>query len=183
MSDFETAARPYAKAIFELATGEGNLQSWSDSLQLAAAVASDADMQAMLELPSMLASEQCELFLSVMSGVKNAPEVGADFKNLVALLAENNRLAVLPSIATGFETLKQEAEGKVEVHVRTARKLSATQQDAMAKSLAKKLGKEISVTTEIDESLIAGAIIQAGDMVIDGSAKGRLDKLTTLLNK
>ena len=183
MSDFETAARPYAKAIFELASAEGNLQSWGDTLQVAAVIASDADMQAMFELPSMLSKQQCELFLSVMSGVKNAPEVSADFKNLVALLAENNRLAVLPSIATAFETLKQEAEGKIEVRVRTAQKLSVKQQDAMAKSLAKKLGKEISVTTEIDESLIAGAIIQAGDMVIDGSAKGRLDKLTTMLNK
>ena len=183
MSDFETAARPYAKAIFELASAEGNLQSWGDTLQVAAVIASDADMQAMFELPSMLSKQQCELFLSVMSGVKNVPEVSADFKNLVALLAENNRLAVLPSIATAFETLKQEAEGKIEVRVRTAQKLSVKQQDAMAKSLAKKLGKEISVTTEIDESLIAGAIIQAGDMVIDGSAKGRLDKLTTMLNK
>jgi F-type H+-transporting ATPase subunit delta len=183
MSDFETAARPYAKAIFELATGEGNLQDWGDSLQVAAVVASDAGMQAMFELPSMLASEQCELFLSVMTGVKDAPEVSADFRNLVALLAENNRLVVIPSIATNFETLKQEAEGKIEVQVRTAQKLSAKQQEAMAKSLAKKLGKEITVTTEIDESLIAGAIIRAGDMVIDGSAKGRLDKLTTVLNK
>ena len=183
MSDFETAARPYAKAIFELATGEGNLQGWGDSLQVAAVVASDVDMQAMFELPSMLASEQCELFLSVMTGVKDAPEVSADFKNLVALLAENNRLAVLPSIATIFETLKQEAEGKIEVHVRTAQKLSAKQQEAMAKSLAKKLGKEISVTTEIDESLIAGAIVRAGDMVIDGSAKGSLNRLTTMFYK
>ena len=183
MSDFETAARPYAKAIFELASAEGNLQGWGDSLQVAAVIASDADMQAMFELPSMLASEQRELFLSVMSGVKDAPEMSVDFKNLVALLAENSRLMVLPSIATAFETLKQEAEGKIEVQVRTAQKLSAKQQEAMAKSLAKKLGKEISVTTEIDESLIAGAIIQAGDMVIDGSAKGRLDKLTTMLNK
>lgn len=183
MSDFETAARPYAKAIFELATSEGNLQGWGDSLQLAGVVASDADMQTMFELPSMLASEQSDLFISVMSSVKDAPEVSADFKNLIALLAENNRLAVLPSIAVSFETLKQEAEGKIEVRVRTARKLSTSQQDAMVKSLARKLGKKISVTTEIDESLIAGAIIQAGDMVIDGSAKGRLDKLTTVLNK
>ena len=183
MSDFKTASRPYAKAIFELASAEGNLQVWGDSLQVAALVASDADMQAMFELPSMLASEHCELFLSVMSGVKDAPEMSDDFKNMVALLAENGRLSVLPSIATTFETLKQEAEGKIEVRVRTAKKLSARQQDAMVKSLAKRLGKEISVTTEIDETLIAGAIIQAGDMVIDGSAKGRLDKLTTVLNK
>ena len=183
MSDFETASRPYARAIFELATSENNLQDWGDSLQVAAVVASDADMQAMFELPSMLASEQRDLFISVMSVVQGAPELSADFQNLIALLAENNRLAVLPSIAVSFETLKREAEGKIEVQVRTARKLSASQQDAMAKSLAKKLGKKISVTTEIDESLIAGAIIQAGDMVIDGSAKGRLNKLTTVLNK
>ena len=68
MSDFETAARPYAKALFELASEEGNLQAWGDSLQLATAVASDADMQAMFESPSMLVSEKKELFLSVMSG-------------------------------------------------------------------------------------------------------------------
>jgi len=183
MSDFETAARPYAKALFELASSEGNLQAWGDSLQLAALVASDVDMQAMFELPSMLASEQSDLFLSVMSGVKDAPEVSADLKNLIALLAENNRLAAIPAITILFETLKQEAEGKIEVQVKTARKLTTTQQDAMAKGLAKKLGKKVSITTEIDETLLAGAIIQAGDMVIDGSARGRLDKLTTMLNK
>ncbi len=109
--------------------------------------------------------------------------MSADFKNLIALLAQNGRLSALPSIATTFESLKQEAEGKIEVVVRTAQKLTAKQQSAMAKSLAKKLGKEINITTEIDETLMAGAIIRAGDMVIDGSAKGRLDKLTTVLSK
>ena len=183
MSDFDTVARPYAKAIFELASEDGKLPLWGDSLQVAAVVASDVDMQAMFQLPSMLANEHCELFLSVVSAVKDAPKMSADFKNLIALLAQNNRLAALPSIATAFESLKQEAEGKIEVVVRTAQKLSEKQQTAMAKSLAKKLGKEINITTEMDESLIAGAIIRAGDMVIDGSARGRLDKLATVLNK
>ena len=183
MSDFDTVARPYAKAIFELASEESSLQHWGDSLLVAAVVASDVDMQAMFQLPSMLANEHCELFLSVVSAVKDAPRMSADFKNLIALLAQNNRLVALPSIATAFESLKQEAEGKIEVVVRTAQKLSEKQQAAMAKSLAKKLGKEINITTELDESLIAGAIIRAGDMVIDGSARGRLDKLATVLNK
>ncbi|MCZ6882304.1 MAG: ATP synthase F1 subunit delta, partial [Gammaproteobacteria bacterium] len=75
------------------------------------------------------------------------------------------------------------AEGRIEVVVRTAQKLSGKQQAAMAESLAKKLGKEINITTEIDESLIAGAIIHVGDTVIDGSTRSRLDKLTTVLNK
>ena len=183
MSDFDTAARPYARALFELASDEGNLQAWQEILQLASAVASDADMQAMFELPSMLAKDRAEFFLSVMAGVKDAPEQTADFKNFVALLAENDRLAGIPAIVTAFETLKQEAEGKIEVQVTSAQKLTTQQQDAMAKSLAKKLGKEVSMTAEVDESLIAGAIIHAGDMVIDGSVRGRLEKLTTVLNK
>jgi F-type H+-transporting ATPase subunit delta len=183
MADFDTAARPYAKALFELASEEGNLQHWVDSLQVAAVVASDVDMQAMFELPSMRANERCELFLSVISAIKDAPRMSTEFKNLIALLAQNNRLAALPSIAATFESLKQEAEGKIEVVVRTAQQLSAKQQTAVAKSLAKRLGKDISITTETDESLIAGAIIRAGDMVIDGSARGRLDKLTAVLNK
>lgn len=183
MSDFDTAARPYARAVFELASSEGKLQAWGELLQIASAVAADADMQAMFELPSMLSKDLSELFLSVMSGVKDAPEPTPDFNNLVALLAENGRLAGLPAITAAFETLKQEAEGKIEVRITSARELTASQRDAMTKSLVKKLGKEVSVTTEIDESLIAGAIIRAGDLVIDGSARGRLEKLTSVLVK
>ena len=130
----------------------------------------------------MLASEQAELFLAVAVDSKKA-DINDDFRNLVALLAENGRLAVLPAIATGFETLKQEAEGKIKVHIRSARELTAEQQEKISKSLNKRLGKEVSVTTEIDESLIAGAVVTAGDVVIDGSASGRMEKLTNALNK
>ena len=183
MSDFDTTARPYARALFELASAESKLQEWHARLQLASVIASDPEMLAMLDLPSMLANEQSALFLSVASGVKNAPEASADFNNLIALLAENGRLQALPAISLAFETLKQQAEGTVEVQVRSALKLTAKQRDAISKSMVKKLGKEVSITAEVDDSLIAGAIIQAGDMVIDGSAKGRLDKLKTVLNK
>ena len=183
MSDFETAARPYARAIFELASEQGEMQRWNDTLQVAAVIASDADMQTMFDLPAMLASEQTDLFLSVYSGVKDAPEAGDEFKNLVALLAENDRLKSVPAIAINFESLKQAAEGKIEVQVKSAMALSDQQEGEIAKSLVKKLGKEVSITTEVDESLIAGAIIRAGDMVIDGSVRGRLDKLTIALDK
>ena len=183
MSDFETAARPYAKAVFELASEQGNLQNWDDSLQAAALIASDAQMQALFHSPSLLSSEQMDMFLSVYSGIKEAPEASDEFKSLISLLAENGRLASIPAIAINFETLKQAAEGKIEVQVKSAQELTGEQQDNIAKSLVKKLGKEVTITAEVDESLIAGAIIQAGDMVIDGSARGRLDKLTIALNK
>ena len=181
MADFETTARPYARAIFELAQDEGKLQQWQDKLQLAATIAADAGMRAVLEQPAMIASEIAGLFLSVAEAARL--EADSDFNNLIALLAENGRLATLPAIAALFETLKQEAEGKIEVQVRSAQELSAEQQDNIAKSMAKRLGKEVSITTEIDDSLIAGAIITAGDLVIDGSASGRMDKLTIALNK
>jgi F-type H+-transporting ATPase subunit delta len=181
MADFETAARPYAKAMFELAQEEGKLDQWQEKLSLAAAVAADADMKVFLEQPDVLPRELGELFLSVVSGA--GLDSDANFDNAVRLLAENSRLAALPAIADLFAILKQEAEGKIEVRVRSAQELSADQQDKIAKSMAKRLGKEVSISAEIDDSLIAGAVITAGDLVIDGSASGRIEKLTLAVNK
>ena len=181
MSDFETVARPYARAIFELAAEDGKLQQWQDNLQQAAVIAADADMHAMFEQPAITASELAELFLSV--GAAAGIEADADFKNLISLLAQNDRLAALPAISAQYATLKQDAEGKIEVKVCSALELSAEQQDKIASSMAKRLGKEVKITTEIDPSLIAGAIITAGDLVIDGSTSGRMQKLTIALNK
>ncbi len=181
MSDFETAARPYARALFELAVEESKLQQWQDKLEQAAAIAADADMIATFEQPAILPGEMTELFLSVATAA--GIDTDGHFNNLVGLLAENDRLASLPAISTQFAILKQEAEGKIEVTVRSAQELSAEQQDKIASSMAQRLGKQVSITTEIDSSLIAGAIVTAGDLVIDGSASGQMQKLTIALNK
>lgn len=183
MSDFETAARPYSKAIFELASETKTLADWSAVLQLAGLVASDDGMQAAITSPSILASQLSELFIEVMSSTEGGPDIDQQVKNLIKLLAENDRLSVLPAIAAGYEELKQQAEGTIEVQVTSARKLTAKQEKEMAGNLKKRLGKDVSISTEIDQSLIAGAIIKAGDLVIDGSARGRLNKLTSTLNK
>ena len=181
MSDFQTAARPYARAIFELASEEAELQAWQDRLEAAALVASDEAVDALLHQPTRIPGQLAELFQSVLrdAGVESS----GHFDNVIALLAENGRLAALPSIAAQFETLKREAEGKIEVRVRSAQELTDEQQQRIADSMAKRLGKEVTITAEIDESLIAGAIVTAGDLVIDGSASGRMDKLTVALNK
>ena len=181
MSDFETAARPYARAIFELASEEGKLEQWQDRLALAASIAADDGVDTLLHQPAMIPSELAGLFHSVMKDAGS--EADGDFDNLISLLAENGRLAALPSIAAQFEVLKREAEGKIEVRVRSAQELTDEQQQRIADSMAKRLGKQVSITTEIDESLIAGAIVTAGDLVIDGSASGRMDKLALALNK
>ncbi len=181
MADFETAARPYAKAFFEMAQADGKLDSWQQGLSLAAAIAADEQMKTFLEQPDVLPRELGDLFLSVLGGAGHDGDT--DFDNSIRLLAENSRLAALPAIEALFATLKQEAEGKIEVQVRSARELDEAQRDAIAASMTKRLGKEVSITTEIDESLIAGAIVTAGDLVIDGSATGRLDKLAIAVNK
>ena len=181
MADFETAARPYARALFELASEEGQLEQWQEFLQGAASISDDEQMQALFELPSLLASDLAKLFMSVAEGA--GLETDGDYANLISLLAENDRLAALPAIAEIFAVLKREADGRIEVRVRTARELTEEQQEKIAESMAKRLGKQVSITTEIDESLIAGAIVTAGDLVIDGSASGRMDKLAVALNK
>ncbi len=183
MSDFETVARPYSKAIFELASEQKDLQYWSDLLQVAASVASDDEMQALAVSPPIPHSDLADLFVSVMTALNDEVKVNDQARNLIALLAENSRLLALPEIAAGYETYKKEAEGVVEVKVTSARKLTAKQEKEIVTSMKKRLGKEVSVSSEIDQSLIAGAIIQAGDLVIDGSARGQLGKLTSLVNK
>ena len=180
MADFETAARPYARAFFEIGQEAGQLDAWQQGLALAAAIAVDGDMKGFLESPDVLPREIGEVFLSVLDGA--GLEADTDFNNAIRLLAENSRLPALPAIAALFATLKQEAEGKIEVQVRSAQELSPEQQEQIAGSMAKRLGKEVSLTTEIDESLIAGAVITAGDLVIDGSASGRIQKLSQAVN-
>ncbi len=181
MADFETAARPYARAFFELALEQGKLDRWQNGLELAAAVAVDADMKALLEQPDVLPRELGELFLSVLAGT--GLESDGDFDNAVRLLAENSRLAALPAIATQYATLKQEAEGKIEIQVRSAQALTAEQQEQITQNMAKRLGKEVKLVAEVDERLIAGAVITAGDLVIDGSASGQIEKLVHAVNR
>ncbi len=183
MSDFETVARPYSKAIFELASEQNNLQFWADTLQLAALVSADDEMKALVSSPSIMNEQLSELFVSVIAAIDTSADISQEVKNLINLLTENDRLLALPEIAKGFEGLKQEAEGAVEVIVRSARKLTAKQEAQIMDNLKKRLGKKISISAEVDKSLIAGAIITAGDLVIDGTALGRLNKMTSLLNK
>jgi len=181
MAEFDTAARPYARAFFELAQEEGRLDAWQDSLDVAAAIAADTDMRSFLDSPDALPREIGEVFLSVLEGAGHTAD--KDFGNAIRLLAENSRLAALPAIASQYAALKQEAEGRIEVRVVSAQELSAEQQQQIAESMAKRLGKQVTLSAEVDESLIAGAVITAGDLVIDGSASRRIEKLVSAVNR
>lgn len=178
MSDISTTARPYARAIFETARDKATMSDWSDALALMSAVSSDATMQELLDNPRMTKEQKGEIFAGIC-----ADKIDQSNKNLILLLAENERLGVLPAIAELYETLRSEAEGMVEAEVISAMPLSSDQESVLKESLKKKLGSDVSLTSSVDESLIGGVIIRAGDMVIDGSIKSQLASLSNALNR
>jgi len=172
MAELTTLARPYAKAAFAEAQEKNALEAWSDDLSVLAAYAADADMAAILVHPSLTAEQQAQALLDVCGDKLNEAA-----KNLVAVLAENKRLSLLPEVSVLFEELKAQLQNTVDVVVTTAFEMTDAQQTKLAESLKAKLKCEVRMSSEIDESLIGGAIIRAGDLVIDGSLTGKLSKL------
>ena len=177
MSELTTAARPYARAAFDIANAHSDQQKWTDMLAFMAAVAYDPTMAAVLDSPTLSQQQAADLFISVCEG--HIDERG---KNFIKLLAENDRIKLLPEIAALYQHYRAEAEGTIDAQVISASEVSESQLTKIAASLKQRLGKEVRLTSKIDASLIGGAIIRAGDMVIDGSVRGRLNKLSTVLS-
>jgi F-type H+-transporting ATPase subunit delta len=173
MSELTTAARPYARAVFETAEKSGALAKWSESLRFMGAIASNDDVVDLLAKPEMAKQTGAEAFIKICDG-----KLDDQAQNLVKTLAENDRLSLLPEMSVLFEVLKDEAEGSVEATVTTAKKLTKSEEEAMSSALKKRLGRDVKLNVGIDETLLGGAIIKAGDLVIDGSLIGRLNKMT-----
>jgi F-type H+-transporting ATPase subunit delta len=179
MADVSTVARPYAKALFDLANGERKLGEWSAALAAAAAVVGDADAKRALANPGFDDAARAALVGSVASALKGGELLASGSgKNFLQVLAENDRLTALPEIAAQFDALKAEAENRVNVTVTSATTVDGAIAEQIKKSLEKKLGRAVDLTLAVDASLIGGAIIQADDMVIDGSVRTRLQRLT-----
>jgi len=174
MAERITTARPYAKAIFALARTGNSLAATSTGLQRAATVVADPQVHELLGSPHVTPAQLAEL----VNGVAGLDDNG---RNFVALLAQNRRLGFLPEIAALFEQMKTEVENAVEVEVVAAAKLTPDQESRYAAALQKKLGRQVRLHTRIDDSLLGGAVLKAGDLVIDGSLKGRLERLATEL--
>jgi F-type H+-transporting ATPase subunit delta len=176
MAEKNTIARPYAQAAFSLAESQGNLKKWSDMLQLVAAVASDDAMQVLIGNPSIDSDRQIDTFIGICGD--GLDQYG---QNFVRVLAENKRLDVLPEVADLYEEMRAEAESTVEAEVTSAIPLSETQQTQLIAALKKRLGREVTLVTKTDENIIGGAIVRAGDLVIDASVTGQLEKLANTL--
>lgn len=178
MSELTTLARPYAKAVFEVAEAAGDMARWSDQLGFMAAVAHDPAMRAYLDSPRLTRDAVAQSFISVCEG-----RIDDQGKNLIRLLADNGRLTLLPEIAALYEVLRAGAEGKVEARVISAQPVSEAQKAGIIAALGRRLGREVELICEIDENLIGGAVIRAGDLVIDGSLRGRLEKMAASLSR
>ena len=173
MSQALTLARPYARAAFAIARDANALPAWSDALAFAARVAADPAVAALLGNPDLIQADATTLL---------APEgANATFGNFLGLLFENRRLSLLPEITGQFDELRFEAERVVKAKVTSAVALPAAELATIKAALAKRFGREVEVETAVDESLIGGAVIDAGDVVIDGSLKGKLGRLQAAL--
>ena len=181
MADNNTIARPYAQAVFEVASENKALDELERSLQAGKDLLGDGRVGAFLSNPALDDEQRLEFLQALFAKAVGKDSVFAGGSqhgtNLLKLLLENGRINVLPEIAEQFEALKAQIENSVDVVVTSATALSSGQQQAMAAALEKRLGRSINLETEIDENLIGGAVIKAGDVVIDGSLRASLDGL------
>jgi F-type H+-transporting ATPase subunit delta len=174
MSQALTLARPYARAAFSLARDAGSLPAWSDALAFAARVAADPQVAGLLGNPRLTHADAVTLL---------SPDgVEASFARFLALLAENGRVVLLPEIAGLYDELRFDAERVVKARVTSAVELPESELATIQAALAKRFGRAVEIQTAIDASLIGGAVIDAGDVVIDGSLKGKLGRLATALS-
>jgi len=171
MSATLTLARPYARAAFETAKADNALKDWSAKLAFAAHVAATAEIKQLLGSPKLAIADQVGLLLP------QGENLGGSFARFLTELATHRRLAVLGEIQMAFEALKREAEGLIRAKVKTAVALDAAQSEALKKALKRKFDREIEIDNEVDPSIIGGAVIDTGHLVIDGSVRGRLARL------
>ena len=174
MSESITLARPYARAVFSMARERGRLSQWSAMLDFASRAVAEPSVHAMLGDPRLDAQ--------VLAGVlAPAGEPDSDFAQFLSVLADNQRLALLPDIARLFDAQRAEAEHVVKATITSASALDAGELAKLSEALRKRFGSEVEVTTAVDAELIGGAVIDAGDVVIDGSLRTKLARLGAAL--
>lgn len=177
MSSLTTLARPYAKAAFELAQSDSNLALWDELLGAVATATADERMAEWLESPQSTPEQAVKVISSVLGD-----DVDARFLGFIGVLADNDRLSLSTEMARLFGQLRQEAEKRLHVRVVSAVGLADEQAERIKAALAKRFDRDITLQNDVDPEVLGGAIIYAGDQVIDGSLVGRLKRLEASLN-
>lgn len=176
MAEIATLARPYANAAFDIAKAAGALPQWSRMLRLLAAAAATSEVQALIAEPSLASEVKAHQLIGLL-----ADELDERGRRFVHVLAENKRLELLGQIAEQYEVRKAEAERVLDVEVTAAVELTEAQRQAYADALAARFEQEVDVAVVVDPTLIGGAVVRAGDTVIDGSVRGRLGRLVNAM--
>ena len=178
MAEIATIARPYANAVFDIARRQGDLDGWSRQLAMAAAVVAEPAINEVIESPAATSLAKANTLVRVF-GDALTPEG----KQFLHVLARNKRLHLLQEISAQYDALRAQEEASLEVEVISAYALSDAEQTRLTQALARRFEREIVLATRVDESLLGGAIIRAGDTVIDGSVRGKLNKLSETLQR
>lgn len=177
-AELTTIARPYARAAFSTALDQSSgLAKWSQMLGMLAEAVRNPVVQEALDNPALTPEAEAKLVMDIMGD-----DLDEQGRNLVAILGEYGRIAVLPEISELFEHLKAQHEKTMEVRITSAYEVEDADKDRLAEALAQRLQKSINITTDVDASLLGGVVIRADDTVIDNSVRGKLEKLAQVLN-
>ncbi|AOY89437.1 F0F1 ATP synthase subunit delta [Marinobacter salinus] len=176
MAELRTLARPYAKAAFKAAQEHEQLAEWSQVLTIAGQVTANKSIRQLLANPGLEEQKKAELVLEVAE-----EGVTEQVRNFFMVLAENRRLTLLPEISALFNMYRADLERTVDIEVTAAFELTDEQQQKLAQALSTKLERKVSLAASLDKSLIGGAVIRTGDLVIDASVRGKLTKLADAL--
>ncbi len=169
-----TIARPYAKAVFEQAQEEGDMEVWSALLKMLDRIVHDPQMRQVLNSPKISHKQLLDLVSSVCGG-----KLSASATNFIRILIKSNRLGFAGQISELFEQKRAQAEGRIDINVTSAFELDSEQSKRISEAMGKRTGRKVNISSVIDKSLIGGVIIRAGDSVIDASIRGRLNRLRT----
>lgn len=176
MADNATIARPYAKAVFDYAQEANSFDEWATVLDQLAVISADESFSAVSNDPRIENSKVAELLIDLTKD--NLPNGGTNFINL---LVQNERLDSLVDVKQQYTDLVAKAKAIATANVTTAIALTEDQKSSLTSALEKRLGQKVVISETVDASLVGGAIVKTGDLVIDGTAKGRIEKLTTAL--
>jgi F-type H+-transporting ATPase subunit delta len=176
MAERATIARPYARAAFAYARNGKALAAWSDALNGAAIVVSDARVRSLIGNPKISSTQLLDFVADILGG-----KLDSNVRNFFGELLRNQRLGLLPEVAAMFEAMRAEEEKVADVQVTSAVALDDAQRQRLSAALKKRLQKDVRLHCDVDASLIGGAVIRSGDFVIDGSLRARLERLSSAM--
>lgn len=176
MAELITLARPYAKAAFAQSRDSNSLADWSTSLAVLGALVKEEKVETLLTSPALTVRRKSEILIELCG------KLGESLQKFIHILAENKRLPLLPQIYALFELYKADYEKTLDVEIVSAFKITQTVEKKLGKALTERLKRKVNINTRVEESLLGGVVIHAGDTVIDSSIRGRLAKLAAAMN-